>query len=264
VMLEGTVVGTRVDTTSGRLLFLPAILGRTPGRPPPEDVASECRAMFDSAQVLLANEGFTFRDVARTWIFVARLLEWYDDLNAVRSAFFHEHGLLPQGPNAFLPASTGIQGRHASGAECVLDVFAVSCTEGTEPILRPIRSQRQDSAFHYGSAFSRGMRVGSNSSALQLVSGTASIGLDGRTRYVDDARGQISETYLNVAAVMHAEDAGMNDVANVIRYHKDASVFQVHREMVDLGLLPDLPAIDVLADVCRHDLLFEMEATAIR
>lgn len=257
------VGGMLLVTDLGSALFLSAVSGRTAAGPTPAIVTDECRAMFENARQVLLDQGFSLRDVARTWIFVDRLLDWYDDLNRVRVAFFNDNGLRVGDRNGFLPASTGIQGRHPSGAEVVVDVLAVAAARGAEPVLHPIRSPRQDAALCYGSAFSRGMRVGSAESSLVLVSGTASIDLQGRTRYVDDAQGQIAESYLNTAAVLRAEGAGLPDVAMAVRYFKDAACWQVHCEMADLGLLPDVPAIDVIADVCRDDLLFEMEATAV-
>jgi len=179
----------------------------------------------------------------------------------VRGACFRDLGLLG-GDAPYLPASTGIQGRHPSGAECALDVLAIKGARG-EAWLTPLRSRRQDAALHYGSAFSRGMRVGPGPHPLLLVSGTASIAPSGATIYVGDHQGQVVETYLDAAAVLEAGGASLADVAAAIRYHKDPACWQTHQELERAGLLPDLPAIDVFADVCRDDLLFEMEATGV-
>ena len=256
------VVGMRVDAPAGRALFLHAANGLSGDGSPRPTVGVECRAAFDRAATLLAREGFSFGDVARTWLFVAHLLDWYDELNRVRTRFYRECGLMAHGPESFLPASTGIQGRDPSGAEIVIDVLAVAGGTPTDPALRPLRSPRQDAAFSYGSAFSRGMRVGPGDAPVLLVSGTAAIDRDGRSCFPGDPSAQIADTYLNVAAVLQPEGAGLADIASAIRYYKDTACWETHREMAARGLLPDLPAIDVLADVCRDELLFEMEAMA--
>jgi enamine deaminase RidA (YjgF/YER057c/UK114 family) len=258
---DGEPEAARVVTTGlGRLLFASALTGLDATRDAAP--AEELRRMFERADALLTRNGFTFRDTARTWLFVDRLLDVYDDLNRVRSAFFRELGLIEGTQPAYLPASTGIQGRHPSGAACILDFLAVQSRDGS-PCRQPIRSARQDAAFHYGSAFSRGMRLGTSPGALLTVSGTASIARDGRTLYVGDPQGQLAETYLDVAAVLRAEGAGLRDVVAAIRYHKDPETWRAYGEMRDLGLLPDQPGIDVWADVCRCELLFEVEAVAV-
>jgi enamine deaminase RidA (YjgF/YER057c/UK114 family) len=256
--------GAGFRTDRGTVLFLSALTGRAGSAATGGGAEAECRAMFEAADAALRAHGLAFRDVARTWIFMDRLLADYGDLNAARTAFFARSGLVAPGADSRLPASTGIQGRHASGAAAVMDLLAVRPAPGADVACTPLPSTRQDAAFAYGSAFSRGMRVGTDDASLVLVSGTASIGPDGLTRYRGDPQGQVAESYLDVAAVLRAAGARFPDVVQAVRYHKDESAWQVHREMADLGLLPDLPAVDVFEDVCRPDLLFEMEATALR
>ncbi len=261
---EGRAIGSRLTTPEGRVLFLNAVTAPPPAVDGPRERVSAYRALFERADARLTAEGFAFRDVARTWLFVDRLLDDYDDLNVARTAFFRSRGLLADDREVVPPASTGIEGRSPEGAACSLDVLAVRAAGSAPRPFTPIRSSRQDAAFNYGSAFSRGMRLGTEDDAPLLVSGTASIDGDGRTRYVGDHQGQIVETYLDVAAVLHSEGAGLGAIATAIRYHKDDACWKMHQELSGLGLLPAVPALDVFADVCRPELLFEMEATAVR
>jgi enamine deaminase RidA (YjgF/YER057c/UK114 family) len=260
----GRAVGSLLVAPAGRALFLNALQGR--GAPDATSAGRVAwyRSMFEGADALLAGQGFSFREVARTWLFLERLLEDYDDLNRARTGFFASRGLVSSGREVFLPASTGIQGRSPDGAPGVLDVLAVSTPAGSRPALAPIRSTRQDSAFNYGSAFSRGMHLGEGEGAPLLVSGTASIDRDGQSLHAGDVRGQILETYRDVAAVLEAGGARFASVATAIRYHKDPECWREHRQLAGAGHLPRFPAIDVYADVCRPELLFEMEAVALR
>lgn len=264
VHAEGRALGSRLTTPRGVALFLNAVTAPPPEGPAPRDRVGAYRALFERADAQLAANGFTFHHVARTWLFVDRLLDDYDDLNRARTAFFVSRGLLGGDHPTFLPASTGIGGGHPAGAACQLDVLALRPEAAGEPVMAPIRSSRQDAAFNYGSAFSRGMSLGAEPGAPLLVSGTASIEPSGRTVYVGDVQGQLVETYLDVAAVLRSEGAGFPEIATAIRYHKDDACWKMHGELTALGLLPALPALDVFADVCRPELLFEMEVTAVR
>jgi len=49
-------------------------------------------------------------------------------------------------------------------------------------------------ASSYGSAFSRAVEIGSTGFRRLLVSGTASIGRDGKTEHIGDARAQIERS----------------------------------------------------------------------
>ncbi len=256
----GGTTGTLIESGPVRLLFLSAVTGADDSGRLPDGVAAQGRAMFDRADAMVREQGFTFRNVARTWLFLPRLLDWYGELNRVRNRFFDEAGLRGAGA-LYLPASTGIQGRHPSGAECFLDLVAVAGLPGG---LSPMGTRRQNEAPRYGSSFSRGMHLGSAGSELMLVSGTASINMEGRTVYHGDAQCQIVETYADVAAVLDTRSARFPDVAAAIRYFKDQRTWETHCELQNAGLLPSLPSIDVLADVCRDELLFEMEVTAVR
>jgi hypothetical protein len=72
----------------------------------------QARSAFETAAAVLAKNGFRFSDTVRTWIFLDHLLEWYDDFNAVRTAFFNETGIFDH----IVPASTGIGVRNPFGA----------------------------------------------------------------------------------------------------------------------------------------------------
>ena len=92
---------------------------------------SQATGMFERANRILELEGATFRDVARTWIYLPNILQWYDGFNAARSAKYREFGLITARPaesggrRTLLPASTGISGRNPHGAGPVMDLLAV-------------------------------------------------------------------------------------------------------------------------------------------
>lgn len=263
--LDGTSAGSvKVETSHSTIVFLSGVTGLDPGSPGSD--ASALLRMFERAERLLAAHGLGFRSVARTWLHVPNLLDRYETLNQVRSSFFRERGLLDSHPGAFLPASTAVEGRHPSGAPCVLDLLAFRPAE----LLRPVGSACQGPALEYGSAFSRGMLVRGDSAAaydgapLLLVSGTASIDAQGRSVHPGDRAGQITETYRAVDHLLRQAGYSFRDVAQAVRYHRDIDTWHSHEELVRGGLLPDIPALDVLSTICREDLLFEMEVMAGR
>ena len=213
------------------------------------------------ASLALRSLGFEYRDVARTWIYLARLLEWYGDFNRVRTAHYQRVGFSAAGALPF-PASTGIQGRSGDD-ECVMDLLALQSDSPDRAAARPIRrSPRQDSSFSYGSAFSRGMAIAIDGRRTVHVSGTASINAAGASAHVGDAEMQSLETLLCIAAILEEQGGSLENITSATLFCKTPAALEAWNRVARMLRVPAMPKVCVLADVCRPDLLVEMEAVA--
>jgi enamine deaminase RidA (YjgF/YER057c/UK114 family) len=261
VEMPGCRGGRLLEAPELRLLWLAEITG-TDGQGRLASGASEqAERMFLNAEAGLRLAGFHYREVVRTWISLRRLLDWYDELNRVRTAFHQSQGITGRPPGAPFPASTGIQGR-CEDEECVMDLLAFQPrSEGmAEPL---IRSSRQDQPFEYGSGFSRGMSLRLGEERTAMVSGTASIGPDGRTLHLGDRDAQALETLLSVAALLEPLGARLTDICSGTLFYKDTEALRAYERVTRLLELPELPLVPAMADICREDLLVEIEATAL-
>jgi enamine deaminase RidA (YjgF/YER057c/UK114 family) len=225
--------------------------------------------MFRQAERLLRSHGASYRDVARTWIYIDDILAWYDDFNHARNRCYSDVGFLgnpsdqEQAERLFLPASTGIAGRNPAGSSAVMDVFAVHGNSGGSIRMRPISGTRQRSPFRYGSAFSRAMVVEEPDLKLILVSGTASIDEAGKTVFTGDAAAQIRHTLNVVSALIAGEGASLQDLCEATVFLKRSGDFPLYLEEAVRFGISEAPAVHVVADVCRDDLLFELDAAFI-
>jgi enamine deaminase RidA (YjgF/YER057c/UK114 family) len=253
VRLEGRVVGRTFNDGHARHCLLGDIL--------PADVsaAKEIQAaqVFENIEAALDRAGMNMKHVIRTWLFLDDILSWYGPLNAVRKKFFQRRGLL----DGLMPASTGVGVTNPARAAMVAGAWAVQPADGSVSICE-VDSPRQGPAPDYGSCFSRAVELGAPDYYRVLISGTASIEPSGRSARVGDLRGQINLTMSVVEALLVARDLGFSDVTRATAYFKDpneASLFQTwcddHRT--------SLPALFVQADICRDELLFEIELDAI-
>jgi enamine deaminase RidA (YjgF/YER057c/UK114 family) len=215
--------------------------------------------MFLNAEGALIQHGYTFQDVKRTWIYLQHILDWYGDFNAVRNTFFSERNVGQDRERSF-PASTGIQGV-TDREECIMDVLAVA---GPGVVTVPMHeTKRQKSADDYGSAFSRAMSVHLGGLDLVFVSGTASIDPAGNSIFLDDGPGQVLETYRCLADLLELRGAGLEDIHLATLFAKTPDLMQIHHDTVAEEGLPALPLVPTVADVCRDDLLVEIEAVAV-
>jgi enamine deaminase RidA (YjgF/YER057c/UK114 family) len=214
--------------------------------------------MMEKADAALKQFGADFLSVPRTWMWLKDILSWYDDFNHVRTKFFTERRLIGAGTRQSMPASTGIGLGPADGGNCAMDLIAVleptDCTQYLQA------AGKQQCALEYGSAFSRAARSIMPAGQTVFVSGTASIDANGVTTHIGDASGQIATTIGNVRAVladMHCKD---EDVVQAVAYCKTTEVEKIFN--ASKGAL-DWPWLTAICDICRPDLLFEIEATAM-
>lgn len=145
-----------------------------------------------------------------------------------------------------------------------MDVLAIQVEDDSGVRVGPmVSSARQDPAFDYGSAFSRGMALQIEGKQTLLVSGTASIASDGRTLHVDDGEPQIIETLLNIGALLERQGGSLRDICVGTLFYKDPTILRGYQQLTSILGMPELPLIPVEADVCRPDLLVEIEAVAM-
>lgn len=249
--------GSGVALTRGpdRWAFLGGITGSGSG-----DFAMITEQAFIAAKNLLAPASLGLGDVGRTWFFLDKILTRYDAFNIGRSRLFKREGILLPGPEADsrVPASTGIGVSPARGA--LLAMEAIAARGPGADIVRLPAAGKQRSAYEYGSAFSRAAEMTTPGGRTVLISGTAAIDAQGHTCFLDDGPRQVGMTIQNVQAVLQQCRCGGPDVVEAIAYCKTP---QVAREFAAHRARPaEWPWVVVVGDVCRGDLLFEVEVYA--
>jgi len=213
---------------------------------------SQANAVFQQAIDSIENMGGRFLDVARTWIWMRDILRWYGDLNHVRTKNFKKHGVIGRAP-----ASTGIGIAPVAG-HLALDLFAAW---GEPALVQKLDATgRQRAASEYGSAFARAARVRTPGGETVFCCGTAAIDASGATCFAGDIARQVQMTLENVAAVLRDSDCDGDDVVQAMVYCATPAVAR-HFNRVHQPYLP-WPCLVMIGDVCRPDLLFELEVTA--
>jgi enamine deaminase RidA (YjgF/YER057c/UK114 family) len=233
---------------------------------------------------LLPKAGARLGHVLRTWLYLGGIVEGdgpaqrYKELNRARAAVYDGvpflNDYLPEtfaGP-AF-PASTGIGTNGRS-----ITVSALALVSDKDDVLAvPLENPRQTAAFNYSKTyspvtpqFSRGLALCCGSDATLFISGTASI-TDSESRHAGDAAAQTHETLDNIAALISKNNlrhhglpgrgATLDDLGLVRVYIKRREDYAFVRAACR-ERLGDTPATYVVADVCRPELLVEIEGIA--
>ena len=202
----------------------------------------------------------------------------YQELNRARTDFFGEVELCGRNrvswaPETIYPASTGIGTQGTGIALCAMALDS----KRSDVFFIPLENPRQISAFEYNASYSpktpkfaRAMAVIQGHYVHILVSGTASI-VEAKTVHIGDIERQTEQTIENIERLIAQENfanhnmpdvgATLEDVAKLRVYVKRLEDYEKCRNIVEQKL-PNIPAIYLHADVCRPDLLVEIEAVA--
>lgn len=228
--------------------------------------------MFDRAERILKENGGSYRNVVRTWIYLADILSWYTGFNKVRNDRYKEYGFLidqsdrVETEKIYLPASTGILGYNCFGAGAVMDLLAIIPQQDNKVKFEQETGKKQKSPFRYGSAFSRAMKIIEPGNTTVYLSGTASINEEGTTVFKGDTKNQIIKTMEVVEALVGEEEENITikDICTSTIFLKKAEDYKIYREVSGQCGLDNIPTVCIVADVCREDLLFEIDATFAR
>ncbi len=249
-----------------------------------EGVYGQSMAGLEQMRRCLEQAGTSFEHVVRTWLYLGDIVEpegliqRYKELNRARSDFY-EHlrfcgSLLdPQIPHGIYPASTGIG---TQGKDLVLSCLTLQ-TSRDDVRLLPLENPQQTPAYAYhpryspqSPKFSRGMALLLGGYVTTWISGTASI-VNSESLHDGDVEKQAEQTIDNIGRLISGENfafhgvkgagAKLSDLAKVRVYIKRIEDYPKCREVCERRF-GSVPAIYALAEVCRPELLVEIEGVA--
>ena len=252
---DGTrTVGALYESADAIYCFLeqivPEDLGASPG--------DQTRSIFEQVARGLHCAGMEFTDLIRTWFFLDGILDWYDEFNQARTPFLQAHRVFEHR----VPASTGVGMRNLFGAAGVAGALAVK-PKNTSVRIVEVASPMQCSALEYRSSFSRAVEIRRDGRQELYISGTASIEPGGKTAYLDDVQRQIGLSLDVVEAILTSRGMKWKDCSRAIAYIQDKNNGPIFTEYLRTHGLEALPVTCMHADICRSDLLFEIELDAI-
>ena len=232
----------------------------------------------------LADAGSGFERVVRTWFYLGSItgpeaeVQRYHELNRARTDFYHDirfhcSSLATNGPGGVYPASTGIG---ASGRGLVASCMALEAYRD-DVFLLPLENPQQTPAYTYGPnhspqspKFSRAVALVMGDYLTTWVSGTASI-VDSESLHLGDPEKQTVQTIDNIERLIAADNfashglkgagARLQDLAKIRVYLKRPEDLVKCRAICERRFGP-VPAIYAVADICRPELLVEIEGVA--
>lgn len=225
---------------------------RLDDRLPMEQAAEQgYRAIFG------ALEAVKFPVPLRFWNYLSRILDEEDGMERYRRFNLGRHrAFLDQLTAPVPPAASCVGGRGDGSA-----VYVLTGREGARPIENPRQVSAYDYPAQYGPRSPSFSRAGLYGESL-FISGTASI-TGHSSRHAGDVPAQLGETLANLRAVTRA--AGFDpdfaaDTGWALKiYLRAASERALVTPVLDAAFGP-CPKLFLLGEVCRAELLLEIEA----
>jgi enamine deaminase RidA (YjgF/YER057c/UK114 family) len=217
----------------------------------------QTRETLDNLARALAQGGFSLADTVRTWFFLDDILSWYGEFNQARTDIYS--GMKFR--TGSLPASTGVGARNPSGAALAVGAWAMQPLKPTARAFE-VASPLQCPAPAYGSCFSRAMEIETSSGRRLLISGKASIAPEGKTLWLGDARQQVAQSMEVVEAMLHSRGYELSNLTRATAYFKHRDDARLFAEWCSSRALPMEHVTVAQCDICRDNLLFELEADA--
>ena len=246
----------------------------------PTDTKKAAEAAFDQMRILLETEGMSFNHLVRQWNYIGNILKVEDEFqnyqlfNEIRNKNYKKYRTI-----SGYPAATGV-GMKFGGVK--LDFYAVE--PGKSIKITAVDNQEQVKPYAYGQQvlkgipvdgtekkqppqFERAVLLSNRLNSSILVSGTASIiGQD--TIGIGDIEKQTDITIENIRRLHENGRVGLlkgypdKDSSRLLLlrvYIKDQDDFAKVKSICE-SLFPDVPTVYIEADICRDDLLVEIEA----
>jgi enamine deaminase RidA (YjgF/YER057c/UK114 family) len=245
-----------------------------------DDTRKAAENAFDQAVAVLKEEDMTLNNIIRQWNYIGGILKIRDGLqnyqvfNEVRSEYYNRYRTV-----IGYPAATGIGMKSDS---VIIDFCAVMPDESVR--IRGLSNPNQINAYEYGQKvlkgikdsgkakkqppqFERALIMARNNKAILYISGTASI-IGQATIGKDNVAEQTRVTIENIKKLTDNERIGQG-LGKEIQYLLKFSLLRVYvRYQKDFEQVkaickehfPEVPLVFIEADVCRNDLLTEIEA----
>jgi len=254
VKINGRRIGFVYEDDYARYCFLSNVFSQNVNISRPE----QTEIVFETFEKAMTQHEFKFAETVRTWFFNDHILEWYGEFNKVRTNFFNKTGIFEK----TVPASTGIGTGNPYGAALIGNLFAIQPKNGQVKI-QAVPSPMQESALNYKSSFSRAIELEFPTHRRLLISGTASISKDGKTVFLDDVASQIDLTMRIAKALLQSRKMSWRNLFRGIVYFKHPDYLKYFEEYCRKHKISSSPLAVAFTDMCRCDLLFEIELDAL-
>jgi len=233
---------------------------------PVVDKDIEYRDLFKNVKHAISNNNYLVTDIARTWIYLNNINNYYENFNQARRDFFNYVEIDYSVNSSALPASTCVGGRGNNSSSC-MQILCVNKKDDNLAVTRvynDLQNEAEGDQYKFKSTFSRGLILERKNVVELQISGTASINKSGETIHVNDPYKQIEYTLKNIENILKKANMDFEDLCVSTCFFKEPQYYAFYKELKKKLKIENIPCNHMVGDICRTDLLFEFDGIAVK
>ncbi len=272
--LQGESVEFATHGSGGRIISLQSsfgllyFIGELQGDTLSQSIEVQSNQLFSRLEDIFTSRSISPSDIVRQWNYIERITELengnqhYQLFNNARSHFYESS----QWSNGY-PAATGI-GADSGGVVIDIDVLIPSSSSSCS--ITPIDNRRQIAAHLYSDSVLIAANTGKTTPKFERAKSLSACGYTKLT-YISGTAAITGEESLHGVAAKEQTIATLDNIYELVEnpthisllrvYIKNTSDHQVVKEVVS-SRHPNVDTIYLKADVCREELLVEIECVA--
>ncbi|MFD1886722.1 hypothetical protein [Paenibacillus wenxiniae] len=259
---SGGTIGTKVITSQMEYIYLMNI-----NNVHHSYTMSEFAATFAWLGDFMKKNELLGPHLVRTWIYLNDINNNYEQLNTDRRVFFERFAIDYSEKSNILPASTCIGGISDKKCNISMDVMFLK-RKNDRPIIERVYTALLNEAegveYLFKPTFSRALKIEDEGNIEIQLSGTASVNSLGRTEFKNDAYKQIKKALENVTSILESNNLTFDHFYQSTCFFKRQQDVHIFEKLLKELNIPAFANTFVVNDVCRDDLLFEIDGIIIK
>lgn len=215
----------------------------------------------------LRTNSLSSDSIVRTWFYVRSIEEYYPKFNEERRHFFDRNNITYSNQASNLPSSTCIGALVSENELIHSDMYCLRQTKNTFKVGR-MYNQNQNEAngttYKFQPTFARATEIIGPEHIEIQVSGTASINDKGESIHLNNPYDQIQTTIKHVEHLLGQHSMKFEDLIQSTCFFKNKDYYDDFVKVLKDMKIPMFSSTFVVGDVCRDELLFELDGIALK
>jgi enamine deaminase RidA (YjgF/YER057c/UK114 family) len=224
--------------------------------------------LFSSLEAQLTRNSFRPKDIVRTWFYVNKIKQNYPEFNDARRRYFDKNEIKYTENAAELPSSTCIGAPIAEVKVIQADAYYMCRQHNPGIKVGRMFNQEQNEAngttYLFQPTFARATEIVTPYYTEIQLSGTASINQHGESVYLNNSYQQILTTLKHVKGLLSQHSMGFEHLVQSTCFFKRKEYYQDYLSALDSLGIQNFSHTFVIGDVCRDELLFEIDGIAVK
>lgn len=223
--------------------------------------------MFSNLEAQLHQNEYSPKNLVHTWFYLRKIKQNYPGFNLARRLFFDRNGVNYTDNALTLPSSTCIGAPICEENVYAADIYCIRHNNASTKVSRMFNEKQNEANgtnYLFQPTFARATEIIEPDYTKIHVSGTASINQNGESINLNDSYNQILTTLNHVKSLLNQHDMNFEHLVQSTCFFKRKEYYSDFLMALEALGLQNFSQTFVIGDVCRDELLFELDGIAVK